>query len=125
MDKLIDFINTIISRENRVTKLAPNKFTKNGVLRLISLRVEQSLKLVCRPKLYVDNFVRIAKTDISFRKRYKQSFTDENLKKIDIPSRNLLTYNLIDADKEPIEGKFYELEVIRKKKDQTEQNLLL
>ena len=107
IDKLQDFVNTINSRTNRVTKIALNEVTKKDVLRLISLRVEQSQKLVRRPKLYVGDFVRIAKIDLPFRKGYKQSFTDEVFEIFDIPTRNPPTYNLIDADKEPIEGKFY------------------
>ena len=58
------------SRTNHVIKLAPNRVTKKDVPRLISLRLEQSLKLVRRPKFYVGNFVRRAKTDIPFRKGY-------------------------------------------------------
>ena len=87
--------------------------TKKDVPRLISLRAEQSLKLVRRPKLYVGDFVRIAKIDIPFRKGYEQSFTDEVFEIFDIPTRNPPTYNLIDADRDPIEGKFYEPELIR------------
>ena len=87
--------------------------TKKDVPRLISLRAEQSLKLVCRSKLYVGDFVRIAKIDIPFRKGYKQSFTDEVFEIFDIPTRKTPTYNLIDADREPIEGKFNEPEIIR------------
>ena len=113
IDKLQDFVNTINSRTNRVIKLAPNKVTKKDVLRLISLRAEQSLKLVRRPKLYVGDFVRIAKIDILFRKGYKQTFTDKIFEVFDIPTTNPPTYNLIDADREPIEGKFYEPELIR------------
>ena len=68
IDKLQDFVNTINSRTNRVIKLAPNKVTKKDVPRLISLRAEQSLKLVCRPKLYVGDFVRIANLTSLFEK---------------------------------------------------------
>ena len=113
IDKLQDFVNTINSRTNRTTKIAPNEVTKKDVPCLISLRVEQLQKLVRRPKLYVGDFVRIAKIDLPFRKEYKQSFTDEVFQIFDIPTRNPPTYNLIDADKESIEGKFYELELIR------------
>ena len=113
IDKLQDFVNTVNSRTNRVIKLAPNKVTKKDVLRLISLRAEQSLKLVRRPKLYGGDFVRIAKIDIPFRKGYKQTFTDKIFEVFDIPTTNPPTYNLIDADREPIEGKFYEPELIR------------
>ena len=113
IDKLQDFVNAINSRTNRVTNLAPNKVTKKDVPRLISLRAEQSLKLVRRPKLYVGDYVRLAKVDIRFRKGYKQSFTDEVFEVFDIPTRNPPTYNLIDSNREPIEGKFYESELIR------------
>ena len=88
IDKLQDFVNAINSRTNRVTNLAPNKVTKKDVPRLISLRAEQSLKLVRRPKLYVGDYVRLAKVDIGFRKGYKQSFTDEVFEVFDIPTRN-------------------------------------
>ena len=108
-----DFVNAINSRTNRVTNLAPNKVTKKDVPRLISLRAEQSLKLVRRPKRYVGDYVTLAKVDICFRKGYKQSFTDEVFEVFDIPTRNLPTYNLIDSNREPIEGKFYESELIR------------
>ena len=110
---LQDFVNTINSRTNRVIKLAPYKVTKKDVSRLISLRAEQSLKLVRRPKLYVGDFVRITKIYIPFRKGYKQSFTDEVFEEFDVPTKDPLTYNLIDDNKEPIEGKFYEPELIR------------
>ena len=58
-DKLQDFVNTLNSRTNRVINLAPNEVIKKDVPRLISLRAEQSLKLVRRPKVYVGDFVRI------------------------------------------------------------------
>ena len=87
--------------------------TKKDILRLISLRAEQSLKLFSRPKLYVGDFVIIAKFDIPFRKDYKRSFTDEVFEFFHIPTRTPPTSNLIDTDKEPIEGKFYEPELIR------------
>ena len=113
IDKLQEFVHTINSRTNRVIKKAPNKVTKKDVPHLISLRVEQSQKLVRQPKFYVGNFVRLAKIDILFRKGYKQSFTDKIFEIFDVPTRNSPTYNLIDANKEPIEGKFYEPELIR------------
>ena len=106
IDKLQDFVNTINSRTNRVIKLAPNKVTKKDVPRLISLRAEQSLKLVRRPKLYVGDFVRIAK----FTSLFKKVINNPSLTKF---LKYLTSNNLIDADREPIEGKFYEPELIR------------
>ena len=50
-----------------------------------------------------------------FGKRYKQSFTDEILEILSIPTLNPPTYSLIDTNKEIIQGKFYqpELQLIR------------
>ena len=87
--------------------------TNNDVLRLISLRAEQSLELIRRPKLYVGDFVKIATIDIPFRKRYKKSFIHEIFEKFGILTRNPLAYNLIDDEKEPIQGQFDEAEQIR------------
>ena len=78
-----DFVKASNSRN-----LASNKVIKKDVPRLISLRAEQSMKSVRRPKLYVDVFVRLAKVAIPFRKGYKQSFSDEVLEVFDIPTRN-------------------------------------
>ena len=113
IDKLQDFVNATKSRTNCVTNLAPNKLIEKYVSRLIPLRAEHSLKLVRRPKFYVGDYVRLAKVNIPFRKGYKQSFTDEVIEVFDRPIRNPPTYNLIDTNRESIEGHFYEFELIR------------
>ena len=69
------------------------------------------MKTFCRPK--IGDFVRVAKNDILFRKGYKQSFTNEVVEIFEKPTWTPPTYNLIDTDKEPIQGKIYEFELIR------------
>ena len=101
-----DFVNAVNSRKNRVTNLAKNKVTKKDVPRLVSLEAEQYLKLVRLPKL------RLAKLDTSLGKSYEQGFTVEVFEVFDIPTPNSPTFNLIDTNREPIEGKFYESEQI-------------
>ena len=108
-----DFNIAINSRTNRVTNLAPNRVIVKDVPRLVSLKAEQSLKLARCTKLFVGDYVRLAKVDIPFHKGFKQSFTDEMFKVFDIPTQNPPTYNLIDTNREPIEGKFYESVLIR------------
>ena len=49
INQLQSFLQTINSRVNRVTKLAPNNVTKKDVPYLISLVFDASTKLVCRP----------------------------------------------------------------------------
>ena len=67
--------------------------------------------MVQKPKFYVGDYLRIAKTDLPFRKGYKQIFTDEIFEIVAIPTVNPPTYSLIDAEKEEISGKFYEKEL--------------
>ena len=113
INKLAQFVQTINSRVNRVTKLAPNKVTKKHVPELISIASDQSSKFVKKPKFKVRDTVRIAKQDLPFKKGYKQSFTDEVFTIIKIPTYNPPTYNLRDETGEIIEGKFYEPELVK------------
>ena len=57
IDQLDQFVKTISSRVNRVTKIAPNKVTKKDVPRLVSLTVQTSSNQ--KPKFYIGDFVRI------------------------------------------------------------------
>ena len=57
--------------------------------------------------------MRIAKLDLPFRKGYKQSFTDEVFEIERVATFNPPTYNLLDARKEKILGKFYEQELVQ------------
>ena len=120
INQLQSFVQTINSRVDRVTKLAPNKVTKKDVPYLISLIFNDSAKLVCRPKFYVGVFVRISKADLPFRKGYKQTFTNEVFEIYDIPTTNPPTYSLIDASQEPVKGKFYEAELIKVRDNSSE-----
>ena len=115
IDKLPAFVNTINSRVNRVTKLAPNKVYKKHDPILISLANEQSTSFLRLPKLRIGDFVRIAKPDLPFRKGYKQNFTDEVFTVEKVNTLNPPTYPLIDANDEKILGKFYEPELVQVK----------
>ena len=59
--------------------------------------------------------MRVVKKDKAFRKSYKQSFTDEVFEITGIPTISPPIYSLVNADKEPIQGKFYqpELQLVR------------
>lgn len=111
VDKLDFFVNIINGRKNRVTKLAPKEVTKRHVPYLISLNAEKSSRLQRTPRFRIGDYVRIAKPDLPFRKGYKQSFTDEVFEISSISTVNPPTYQLIDANKETIKGKFYEPEL--------------
>ena len=122
INNLDQFVKTINSRVNRVTKLAPYKVNKNDVPRRASLTVETRRSQIKNQKLYVGDFVRIVKKEKTFRNGYKQSFTDEVFEIAGIPTLNPPTYSLIDSNKEIIQDKFYqpELQLVRKSPNQNE-----
>ena len=102
-------MKTINSRLNRLTKLASNKVTKKDVPRLVFLRA-QTTKFQ-RSKFYVGDLLRNVKKDEAFRKRYKQSFTNEVFEEENIATFNPPTYSRTDANCEKIEDKFYQPEL--------------
>ena len=120
INQLQSFVQTINSRVNRVTKLAPNKVKKKDVPYLLSLIFNRSAKIVRRPKFYVGDFVRISKADFPFRKEYEQTLTNEVFEIYAIPTTNPPTYSLIDASQEPLKGKFYELEFVKVRDNSSE-----
>ena len=113
MNEVKSFVQTVKSRVNRMTGLAPNKISKRHVPIIISLQAEQSRKLVRKPKYKIGNRVRIAKEDLPFKKGYRQNFTDEVFRVPNIATFNPSTYSLADKNGENIQGKFHEPELIR------------
>ena len=104
------FVNTINSRVNRVTHLAPNKVFKKHEPILISLAVNTTKY---KPKYEKGDLFRIAKHDKKFRKGYKQNYTDEVFTIFKTATVSPPTHNLIDANNVKIEGKFYEPELVQ------------
>ena len=104
------FINTINSRVNRVTQLAPNKVFKKHEPFLKSLAIDTKKY---KPKYKEGDLVRIAKPDEKFRKGYKQNYTKEVFTIFKIATVSPPTYNLIDAHKVIIEGKIYGPELVQ------------
>ena len=86
---------------------------KNGCSTYNFIKSGTIIETISPTKVYVGDFVRISKIDTPFQKCCKQSYSDEVFEIFDIPTRNPPTYNLIDADREPREGKFYKPELIR------------
>ena len=105
INKLSQFVDTINSL-NRVTKLAPNKVTKNTYLCYDLLQRKNQQNWFKKPRFEVGDTVRIAKQDLPFKNGYKQNVTDEIFTIRRIATFNPPTYNLTDADGEIIQGKF-------------------
>ena len=75
-----------------------------------------------KPCFFFGDFVRIVKKEKAFRKSYEQSFIDKVFEITDIPTLFPQSYFLIDANKEKIEGKFYqsELQIVPERKEENE-----
>ena len=97
INELQSFVQTINSRVNRMTGLAPYKVSKKHVSNLFSFTAEKSSQIVRKPKLKFFRTVRIAKEDLQFGERYKRNFTDEVFTIIKIATFNPPTYSLVDA----------------------------
>ena len=110
IEKLQSFVQTINSRVIRVTTLAPNKVKKTCTC-FSFINCKQFIKLVQKSKFYVGDYVRIAKTDLPFRKGYKKIFRDKVFGIVAIPTVKPSTCSLIDAEKEEMSGKSYEKEL--------------
>ena len=108
--ELPQFVNTINSRVNRVTQLAPNETFKKHEPFLISLAISTKKY---KPKYEEGDLVRIANPDEIFWKGYKQNYTDEVFSVFKVATLSPPTYNLIDANNVIIEGKFYESELVQ------------
>ena len=83
------------------------------MLRLVSLAVKPIE--IQKLKFYIGDFGRIVKKDWAFRKKYKNSFTDEVVEIKRIPILSPPTYPSVDSGNETIKGKFYqpELQLVR------------
>ena len=75
---------------------------------LVTIIANSSTKLIQKPKFYVGVYVPIAKTELTFRKAYKQSLTRKFFETTAIPFLNAPIYSLIDAEKEEKNEKFNE-----------------
>ena len=106
--KLQSFVKTMNSRVNRSINMPPKDFTNDDALP----QILKSLKVPTKPRFKVDDYVRISKKDIQFRKGYKPQFTDEIFKIVKVVTVNPPTYTLQDKAKEVILGKFYEPELV-------------
>ena len=106
--KLQQFVKTMNSRVNRSIGKAPKDFKNTDALP----HIIKSLKTSLKPKFHVNDYVRISKKDMPFRKGYKPQFTDEIFKIVEVTTKNPPTYQLQDKDKEVIQGKFYEAELV-------------
>lgn len=108
-NQLQKFAQTMNSRINRSIGMAPKDVKNSDALALI---YAQKPAKYTKPKYKINDYVRISKKDIPFRKGYKPQFTNEIFQIAQIATTKPPTYILRDKDNETIKGKFYEQELI-------------
>ena len=106
--KLQTFVKTMNSRVNRSTKMAPENVQNRDAIRIINSKLLRREK----PSFHVGDYVRLSGKEEVFRKGYKPQFTREIFQIVSIATRNPVTYVVKDKNKEVIQGKFYERELI-------------
>ena len=107
---LRNFVNIINSRVNRVTKLAPNRVFRKHEPSLILLALENNKYT---PRFKAGDFVWIATPNETLRKVYTQNYTNGVFTITKIATLSPPTYQLVDANKKKILGKFYEPELVK------------
>ena len=110
IDQLQKFVDVINNRVNTATGIAPSKVTTKHTHYLKTLAVDNQTS---EPKFKRFDTVRIAKSDIAFRKGYKPQFTEEVFIIDRISANNPPTYHLKDKDGGVILGRFYEPELVK------------
>ena len=90
-----------------------NKVKKEDVPRLVSSTANTINSQ--KAKFFFGDFVQIVKKEETFGRGYEQLFTDDVFEIFSIPTLPPPTYSLIDADREVIQGTFYqpELQIVR------------
>lgn len=110
LPKLQQLVNTMNSRINRATGMAPADVTNDHFMKVLynNLRLRKQKK----PKFKVGDKVRLARNNAPFRKGYKPQYTNEIfiIKKI-ATRKPIYTYMIEDQTGEPVYGKFYEAEL--------------
>ncbi|MEM6402224.1 MAG: transposase family protein [Cyanobacteria bacterium P01_D01_bin.116] len=108
IDQLQTFVDIMNNRVNRSIGKPPSKVVKNDVMSILHKPSSKFKK----PKFKVGDKVRIAGIAKPFRKGYFQQFSDEVFTIVKIFSRLPPSY-IIRDEKENLDGKFYEPELIK------------
>ena len=114
VDVLNDLVYNYHHSFHRSIKMTPveasKKENENKVFLNLFPNVDQTLR---KPKFNIGDKVRIAKWKHSLHKGYLPNWTMEIFTVTDVKYTNPVTYKIADFDDEPVEGSFYEQELVR------------
>ena len=110
---LQEFVNTMNSRVNNTTGLAPKDVRNHHYLQVLhSSRQQMKIPKLRKPKLQPGDKVRLAYAEKSFRKGYKAQFSDDVYEIVRITTiKPVVTYQVKDETGETLKGRYYEQEL--------------
>ncbi|CAD5207684.1 unnamed protein product [Bursaphelenchus xylophilus] len=104
LDKFINAINNTVCRS---TGLKPKDINSSNWFEIWKKIYQSDSPKAKEPKFKVGDWVRISRQAGDFDKGYWTTFTDEIFKITKINRTNPITFELVDSEGEPIEGRFY------------------
>ena len=110
INKLLQFISTLISRRNSSIDRRPNTVENCDVMCILHSKLLRECKKLTFKTV---NKVRISKYDLPLRKGYKLQFTREVFEIVAIATRKPPTYTNKDEQGEINQGKIYQKELIK------------
>ena len=114
VDLLSECVNTYNNTVHSTIKMTPIEASKKENEAIVKEQLDKKIrKYTSKPaKFKVGDKVRITEYKYTFDKGYKQNYTDEVFEINTVHSTVPWTYTLQDKNKELIQGKFYEQEMI-------------
>ena len=114
---LPDVMKTYNNRIHRTIGMTPTEAsdTKNAAEVFLRLSERKKITKKHQPKFMVGDFVRISRQKGIFEKGHEYNFSYEVFKIAKIQDTDPITYLLVDEANDPIEGAFYEPELLKTK----------
>ena len=115
IDVLQDLVNAYNNSYHRTIRMSPNNVNQNNILQVYH-NTYGKMKLIDKtlykkPKLRVDDYVRLSKGKATFEKGYEANYTEEIFKIKKVIGHTIPVYEIEDLNGQPIDGKFYEAEL--------------
>lgn len=111
LPEILEFYN---HRYHKTIKMSPKEASdpdNEGVVYLTAFLGKEKTKATKKQRLHVGDFVRVSRTKETFEKGYRPNWSYEVFEVSKVLDTDPVTYELIDYDKEAIQGSFYEQEL--------------
>lgn len=114
VDILPDLVNTYNSTKHRTINMKPKDVSSTNESQVLK-RFTENKSVKKKPKFKINDKVRVSKTKHEFEKGYTPNWTTEIFTINKVHATNLVTYGLKDYKDQPLNGCFYEQELLKTK----------